>query len=163
MDLMLLTLSDLSNTYREQGLTCRLNGVSTRRFLKAHPCGAYVCNGVGCHRGVAKELKKLVVREDGTVLPEMTNLNHAFAMGNIRDAPLTALIAEYLEHGYDRFDHLCRTAHTEVLPNWRSTIVPWDEIVAARSHSWSPRAGTAGDDPEVIGCQSCAGPTSARA
>src|SRR5262249_47621393 len=72
MDRLLLELSDLANRYKPQGLTCSLIGVS-RNFIRAHPCGAYVCNGAGCHRRVAREIKKLVVREDGTVLPEITN------------------------------------------------------------------------------------------
>jgi Fe-coproporphyrin III synthase len=136
MDLMLLELSDLGNTYRSAGLTCRLNGVATRHFLTQHPCGAYVCNGKSCHRGVSKELKKIVIRESGTVLPEMTNISSRFALGNIMDPgqSLTEMVANYLENDYDRFDQLCRTTYEEVLPTWTSTIVPWDEIIAARSH-----------------------------
>jgi MoaA/NifB/PqqE/SkfB family radical SAM enzyme len=153
MDEMLLQLSDLANAYRPAGLACRLNGVATRRFLMAHPCGAYVCNGAQCHRGVSKELKKLVVREDGTVLPEMTNISRRFAIGNIRDAPLTALVRRYLDQDYARFDALCRATYNEVLPGWNSTIVPWDEIVAARSHTWDPDARLAVDDSA---CHACA-------
>jgi Fe-coproporphyrin III synthase len=153
MDQMLLQLSDLANAYRPTGLACRLNGVATRRFLMAHPCGAYVCNGAQCHRGVSKELKKLVVREDGTVLPEMTNISRRFAMGNIRDAPLAMLVQRYLEQGHARFDALCRATYNEVLPQWNSTIVPWDEIVASRSHTWHPEAGLPTDD---IACHACA-------
>jgi MoaA/NifB/PqqE/SkfB family radical SAM enzyme len=153
MDEMLLQLSDLANAYRPAGLTCRLNGVATRRFLLAHPCGAYVCNGAQCHRGVSKELKKLVIREDGTALPEMTNISRRFAMGNIREAPLTMLVQRYLDEGYARFDALCRATYSEVLPRWKSTIVPWDEIVAARSHTWDPGDRLATGD---IACHACA-------
>jgi MoaA/NifB/PqqE/SkfB family radical SAM enzyme len=136
MDLMLLQLSDLGNAHRAGGLKCRLNGVATRRFHAAHPCGAYVCNGPSCHRGVTRELKKLIVREDGTVLPEITNISPRFALGHLGDASLTDLVARYLEVGYERFDALCRAAYGDVLPTWRSTIVPWDAIVAARSYTW---------------------------
>ena len=82
-------------------MRCGMVGVS-RKVLLADPCGAYVCNGVGCHRGVSKEIKKLVIREDGTVLPEVTNLNHRFALGRIEDEPLEKLVTRYFEGGYDR-------------------------------------------------------------
>ena len=137
-DRLLLQLSDLANQYRPQGFRCSLVGVS-RRFLLAHPCGAYVCNGTGCHRGVSKEIKKLVVREDGTVLPEATNLSHQFALGRIGDAPLSTLVSRFFEDGYDRFDRLCRETYAEVLPNWPSAFVPWDQILAERSHNWIAR------------------------
>lgn len=139
---MLLQLSDLANTYQSRGLRCSLIGVS-RRFLLAHPCGAYVCNGAGCHRRLSQEIKKLVVREDGTVLPEITNLSHEFALGKIDDGSLSQMIARYFDDGYARFDQLCRSIYTEVLPKWEPAIVPWDQIVAERSHGWLARPMTA--------------------
>jgi len=131
---LILHLSDLANKYRP-GLDCALVGKS-RRFLLTHPCGAYVCNGVGCHRSVEKEIKKVVVREDGTVLPEVTNLSHEFALGTITDGPLSELVKRYFESGYDKFDRLCRSAYAEVLPTWQDAFVPWDQIVAERSYNW---------------------------
>ncbi|MGH9968915.1 MAG: radical SAM protein [Pyrinomonadaceae bacterium] len=148
---MLLQLSDHANTYRSRGLRCSVVGVS-RRFLLAHPCGAYVCNGAGCHRRVSQEIKKLVVREDGTVLPEITNLSHEFALGKIDDGSLSLMVERYFEDGYARFDQLCRSIYTEVLPNWEPAIVPWDQIVAERSHSWRPRPSTA---EAIPGCGDC--------
>lgn len=137
MNRMLLQLSDLATTYKPRGMTCSINGV-TRRFLQAHPCGAYVCNGGGCDRRVAKEIKKIVIREDGTVLPEITNLSHRFALGNIHhDGSLSMLVKQYFDSGYDEFDQLCRNTYTEVLPVWDGPIVPWDQIVAERSLEWT--------------------------
>ncbi|MGO9695616.1 MAG: hypothetical protein ACLPYO_18070, partial [Mycobacterium sp.] len=126
--------SDIANRYRPD-LKCRLIGV-TLRFLLAHPCAAYVCNGTGCHRRVAREIKKIVIREDGTVLPEVTNLSHDFALGNIDDGPLSDLVARYFEDGYGRFDQLCRATYDETLSDWKDAVVPWDQIVAARSYTW---------------------------
>lgn len=148
---LLLQLSDLANEHRAAGFGCSLVGVS-RRFLLAHPCGAYVCNGLGCHRRVAKEIKKLVVREDGTVLPEVTNLSHEFAIGNILDGPLSMLVSRYFENGYEKFDQLCRTTYAEVLPTWESAVVPWDQIVAERSHHWLTRPD---GEPTAFGCGAC--------
>ncbi len=132
---LILQLSDLANKHRHAGLDCALVGKS-RRFLLTHPCGAYVCNGVGCHRSVEKEIKKVVIREDGTVLPEVTNLSHEFALGNITDGPLSELVENYFETGYDKFDRLCRSLYAEVLPTWQDAFVPWDQIVAERSYNW---------------------------
>ncbi len=142
MDRLLLELSDLANLYRATGFRCNLVG-QNRKFLLAHPCGAYVCNGTGCHRGVAKEIKKLVVREDGTVLPEVTNLSHEFALGKLGDAPLALLVSSYLNDGYARFDHLCRETYANILPTWPSIYIPWDQILAERSHHWIPRPDAA--------------------
>ncbi len=150
MNRLLLELSDLANQYRPVGLACKLIGVS-RKFLRAHPCGAYVCNGSGCHRRVSKEIKKLVIREDGTVLPEITNLSHKFALGKIEDGSLSQLVTQFFENGgYDQFDQLCRTTYAEVLPAWESEVVPWDQIVAERSHKWV--APQTKDELSASGC-----------
>jgi MoaA/NifB/PqqE/SkfB family radical SAM enzyme len=132
---LLLQLSDLANTYGRRGLKCSLVGV-TRNFLVAHPCGAYVCNGGGCHRRVAREIKKIVVREDGTILPEATNLSRSFAMGRLGDGRLSDIVTGFLDAGYERFDRLCRATYAEVVPSWPSVVVPWDQILAQRSHTW---------------------------
>jgi MoaA/NifB/PqqE/SkfB family radical SAM enzyme len=139
MNQLLLHLSDLANVYGPAGMTCSLVGVS-RQFLLAHPCGAYVCNGAGCHRRIAKEIKKLVVRENGVVLPEVTNLNRRFALGRLEEGTLTELVTRYFDDGYDRFDYLCRKTYEEVVSTWKSAVVPWDQIVAERSHLWGVRA-----------------------
>jgi Fe-coproporphyrin III synthase len=151
MNRMVLQLTDLAGRYRASGMGCSINGVS-RRFLEAHPCGAYVCNGAGCHRRIAREIKKLVVREDGTVLPEATNLSHDFALGNIQDGPLSTLVSRYFENGYEKFDLLCRTTYAEVIPTWESPVVPWDEIIAERSQDWAHRMPTNAPSP---GCGTC--------
>jgi MoaA/NifB/PqqE/SkfB family radical SAM enzyme len=129
---LFLQLSDLGHTYRSRGLGISL-AYRTRQFLLAHPCAAYVCNGSRCHRKVEKEIKKLVIREDGTVLPEIPTLNDRYALGNLRDGTLTELVARYFVDGYSEFDHLCRTCYEEVLPAWKAPLVPWDEIVSERS------------------------------
>jgi MoaA/NifB/PqqE/SkfB family radical SAM enzyme len=107
----------------------------SKNFLLAHPCAAYVCNGGGCHRGVSAEIKKVVVREDGTILPEATNLDHHYAIGNVADGPLDELIKNYFADGYQEFDHLCRTTYEEFVPDWPDPVVPWDQLLAMRSRS----------------------------
>jgi MoaA/NifB/PqqE/SkfB family radical SAM enzyme len=148
---MLLQLSDLANIYRPRGLRCSIVGVS-RRFLQAHPCGAYVCNGEGCHRRISQEIKKLVVREDGTVLPEITNLSHNFALGKIDDGPLSSMVNRYFEDGYARFDQLCRSIYAEIIPKWDSALIPWDQIVADRSQRWQSVSNFA---EAVSSCGAC--------
>ena len=152
---MLLELSDLANIYRTRGLRCSVVGVS-RRFLQAHPCGAYVCNGEGCHRRISQEIKKLVVREDGTVLPEITNLSHDFALGKIDDGPLSLMVSRYFEDGYARFDQLCRSIYAEVIPKWEAALIPWDQIVADRSHSWQVTSNSAPATPACGDCSTMA-------
>lgn len=153
LDELILRLTDLRSRYAGT-LDCGLIGV-TRRYLDAHPCAAYVCNGEGCHRRMAKEIKKLVIREDGAILPEVTNLSHEFALGQLGEAPLSELVARYFEDGYDRFDSLCRTAYAEVLPLWQEAVVPWDQIVADRSRTWRPTDAPAA----AAGCGSCGSPS----
>jgi hypothetical protein len=55
-------------------------------------------------------IKKLMVRVCGTILPEVTNLSHDYALGHIADGPLSTLVSRYFEDGYDRFDRLCRSS-----------------------------------------------------
>lgn len=156
LDALLLALSDLANRHRDAGFKCSLVGV-TRRFLTAHPCGAYVCNGGGCHRRVAKEIKKIVVRENGQVLPEITNLDGRFALGRLGDRPLTEMVAAFFDDGYAVFDQLCRQTYAEVLPSWKDPVVPWDQIVAERSSSWQPGTWSPGDPAEPTACETRAG------
>lgn len=127
-----LRLSDLGQAYRSRGLRFGLN-YRARNYLMEHPCAAYVCNGTGCHRGVAKEIKTLVVREDGTVLPEMPTIDPRFALGNAQEAGLDELVARYFREGYADFHRLCRTVFEDVMPGFESPIVPWDEILSERS------------------------------
>jgi MoaA/NifB/PqqE/SkfB family radical SAM enzyme len=137
---LILKLTDLANQSRTRNLKCQVIGAK-RKFLLEHPCGAYVCNGARCHRGVEKEIKKVVVREDGTVLPEVPNLSPRYSLGKIQDESLPELIDRYYESGYRAFDQLCRSAYSEVLQSWDCIIVPWEQIIAERSRSWIP-----GDD-----------------
>jgi MoaA/NifB/PqqE/SkfB family radical SAM enzyme len=148
---LILQLTDLANQSRTGNLKCHVIG-ARRKFLLEHPCGAYVCNGSGCHRGIEKEIKKVVVREDGTVLPEVPNLDPRYSLGKIQEGSLTELIDRYYENGYDAFDRLCRSAYSEVLQSWDCVIVPWEEIIAERSETW-----IAGDHctPPTPQCASC--------
>jgi MoaA/NifB/PqqE/SkfB family radical SAM enzyme len=150
---MILQLTDLANQPPIRNLKCQVIGAK-RKFLLQHPCGAYVCNGTGCHRGVDKEIKKIVVREDGTILPEVPNLNHRYSLGKIQDGPLSELLNRYYEHRYNEFDRLCRAAYAEILPAWDCVIVPWEQIIAERSQSWVPREDCVTPAPECVSCGS---------
>jgi MoaA/NifB/PqqE/SkfB family radical SAM enzyme len=149
---LILRLTDLANQPMKRTLKCQVIG-ARKKFLLEHPCGAFVCNGTGCHRSVAKEIKKLVVREDGTVLPEVPTLSHRYALGNIRDGSLSKLIRLYFDCGYKEFDSLCRAAYAEVLPNWDCLIVPWEQILSERSRS---RVETNACPVQIAGCATCA-------
>ncbi|HTW68434.1 MAG TPA: radical SAM protein [Acetobacteraceae bacterium] len=151
MNRLIFRLSDLANQPRYRHLRCQIIGAK-KKFLLEHPCGAFVRNGTRCHRGISKEIRKLVVREDGTILPEVPNLSPRFALGNIRDGSLSGLIDDYFDDGYDEFDELCRATYTRVLPNWDCVIVPWEQILSESSESWIP--GRA-DTPYVQACESC--------
>lgn len=131
---LFMLLSDLGHAYRPRGLRFRLHYRSTS-YLLAHPCAAFVCNGAQCHRKVTKEIKTLVIKEDGTVLPEIPTLNPRFALGNLREGTLVELVQRYFADGYDDFHRLCRAAFEELVPGFAAPIVPWDEIVSERS--WS--------------------------
>jgi MoaA/NifB/PqqE/SkfB family radical SAM enzyme len=155
MNRLILLLTDLANQPRNRNLRCNVIGAK-REFLLQHPCAAFVCNGKGCHRGVDKEIQKIVVREDGTVLPEVPNLSRRYALGDIRDATLSELIERYYERGYSEFDRLCRAAYAEVLPAWDCVIVPWEQILAERSEHWTPSGDCHPPAPE---CGSCASST----
>ena len=66
VNILVLQVSDFANRLKGRIKASIIGG--SKRFFLAHPCAAYVCNGGGCHRGVSAEIKKVVVREDGTIL-----------------------------------------------------------------------------------------------
>jgi len=147
---LILHLTDLANQARYRDMRCQVIG-ARKKFLLAHPCGAFVCNGAACHRGVSKEIKKMIVREDGTVLPEVPTLSHRYALGNIREGTLAQLVAQYFERGYDQFDSLCRAAYAEILPAWDCVIVPWEQILSERSRTWVQQQSLV----PTPGCSTC--------
>jgi MoaA/NifB/PqqE/SkfB family radical SAM enzyme len=128
---LILMVSDVASRHRDRLKTSIIGG--NKRFFLAHPCAAYVCNGGGCHRGVSQEIKKIVVRETGHILPEATNLDPAYAIGHVSEGPLAALVARYFRTGYAAFDRLARTTYRDFVPDWPAAILPWDELLAARS------------------------------
>ena len=127
-----IQLSDFAQTFEPRGLQLAM-AYRPKRFLEEHPCAAYVCNGEHCHRGVEKEIKKIVIREDGMVLPETPMIDHRFAIGNLHDATLKDLLIHYFDNGYAQFDRLCRTVYEEVMPTWIAPLIPWTEILSERS------------------------------
>ncbi|NGZ83709.1 radical SAM protein [Duganella aceris] len=133
---LILQTSDFGNRSAGRIAASIIGG--SKRFLLAHPCAAYVCNGGGCHRGVSAEIKKVVVREDGTVLPEATNLDHRYALGNVADGSLAELVQRYFPAGYAAFDRLCRSTYEQCVPDWPAPIVPWDQLLALHSRSVLP-------------------------
>jgi len=137
---LILKTSDLAN--RKGGLRASMIG-GNKAFFLAHPCAAYVCNGGGCHRKVQAEIKKVVVREDGTILPEATNLNPAYKIGHVDDGPLSVLLPRFFADGYAAFDSLARATYHELVTDWPDALVPWDELLARRSHSAVERVAPA--------------------
>jgi len=61
------------------------------------------------------------------------------------------LVSRYFRDGYSEFDQLCHTAYAEVLPTWESVVVPWDQIVAQRSHGGVAQP----ERPDIVSCQAC--------
>jgi MoaA/NifB/PqqE/SkfB family radical SAM enzyme len=136
---LFLQLSDLSHIYSTHGLAFSLT-FRTKRFLTEHPCAAYVCNGTKCHRGVEKEIKKIVIREDGTVFPESPMMDPRFSLGSLYQDTLQELVKKYFINGYEQFDSLCRSVYQAVIPEWTSPLIPWNEILCERS--WTFDAGS---------------------
>ncbi len=139
-------LSDLGYAYRGRGLRFLLAGYRTRALLLAHPCAAYVCNGLTCHRQVIKEIKTLIVREDGTVLPESATLHPHYALGNLRDGTLLELAEHYFVDGYREFDRLCRGIYAEIIADHGSPLLPWNEMLSERSWESAVEACAASPD-----------------
>ncbi len=133
---LFIHLNDLSAKYAPKGLQIKMT-YQSRDFMIAHPCSAFVCNGEGCHRSVEKELKKIVIREDGTILPELVDIDRQFTIGNIFDDTLKNNLLVFLEEGYANFDQLCREVYNDMIPNNPSPLIPWNEILTEKSKAYS--------------------------
>ena len=151
LNALIMQTSDIANL-PGRPITASIVGAS-KRFLLAHPCAAYVCNGGGCHRGVSAEVKKVVVRENGMIFPEATNLDPRYAIGSIDDGRLADSITAFFAHGYAAFDALCRSTYDEHVPDWPDAVVPWDELLAARSRVFLPvESSVRGASNAAAGC-----------
>jgi Fe-coproporphyrin III synthase len=129
---LFIIAKDFAAHYAPKGLQISLT-YQSRDFMIAHPCTAFVCNGKNCHRAVEKELKKIVIREDGMILPELVDIDRRFAIGNIFTDTLKNNLISYLEDGYGKFDRFCREVYEEVVRSYPSPLVPWNEILSEKS------------------------------
>jgi len=132
---LFIHLNDLAASYTSKGLQIKMT-YQSRDFMIAHPCTAFVCNGKKCHRGVEKELKKIVIREDGTILPELEDIDRRFSIGNLHKDTLENNLLCYLNEGYSRFDQLCRDVYSDSVLNNPSPLIPWSEILTERSRTY---------------------------
>ncbi|MCF6149434.1 MAG: radical SAM protein [Candidatus Kuenenia sp.] len=129
---LFIQLSDLAAFYASRGLQIKMT-YQSRDYMVAHPCAAFVCNGADCHRGVEKELKKIVVREDGTILPELVDIDRQFSIGNLYKDTLKNNLLIYLNEKYSFFDQLCRYVYNDAIHNYPSPLIPWNEILTEKS------------------------------
>ncbi|MCP4744754.1 MAG: radical SAM protein [Desulfobacteraceae bacterium] len=129
---LFIKLNDMAVYYSNKGLKISMTYKSRARMLK-HPCTAFVCNGKKCHRKVQKELKQLVIRENGDILPELVDIHRRFAAGNIYSDSLENNLASYLDDGYAQFDDFCRRVYAEVVPDYPCPLIPWNEILTLKS------------------------------
>ncbi len=129
---LFLRLNDLAAGYGPKGLKITMT-YQSRDFMIAHPCRAFVCNGKNCHRGVEKELKKIVIREDGAILPELVDIDRKFAIGNLYDNTLKMSLERYLQEGYPHFDRFCREVYHSTVPNHPAPLIAWNEILTEKS------------------------------
>jgi MoaA/NifB/PqqE/SkfB family radical SAM enzyme len=127
-------LSDLECN-QDRGISFSI-AYRSRDFLLKHPCAAYVCDGSKCHRKAEKEIKKIIIREDGIVLPEIETLNPRFSLGNLSEDNLINLVRKYFVSNYSDFDRLCRTVYASAVSNCESHFIPLDEIISVES--WKP-------------------------
>ncbi len=132
---LFIRVNDLVVFYAPKGLQIKMT-YKSRDFMIAHPCTAFVCNGKGCHRGVEKELKKIVIREDGSILPELVDIDRQFSIGNLFNDTLKNNLLTYLNEGYPRFDRLCRAVYNDAVLNNPSPLIPWNEILTERSRTF---------------------------
>lgn len=132
---LFIHLKDLSVFYAKKGLKIKMT-YQSREFMLQHPCTAFVCNGKNCHRGVEKELKKIVIREDGLILPELVDIDRRFAIGNLFDDTLRNNLESYLENGYQKFDRMCREVYNDSVVNGSGPLISWNEILTERSRTF---------------------------
>lgn len=130
-----IELQDLSVANRENDLKIKMT-YESRDFMIKHPCRAFICNGKSCHRQVEKELKKIVIREDGTILPELVAINPKYSIGNLFQDSLENNLLHYLNHGYYEFDRLCRKVYHDTVLNYPSPLISWNEILTERSYTY---------------------------
>lgn len=131
---LFLKLSDLRVTYEKHPLKITMTYKSRDRMIE-HPCMAFVCNGKSCHRGVSREIKNIVVRENGEILPELMDINPSYAIGNLYAGTLHDNLKVFLTEGYYRFDRLCRHVFENTVRNYPSPLIPWNEILARESYT----------------------------
>lgn len=150
---LFLHLNDLAVSYASKGLHIKMT-YQSRNYMVTHPCSAFVCNGTDCHRGVDKELKKIVIREDGSILPELVDIDRQFSIGNLHNDTLKNNLILYLREKYSLFDQLCREVYGDTVPKYSSPLIPWNEILTERSRLFKPaKEGEEGKQlPLEVGC-----------
>jgi len=92
-------------------------------------------------RPLGEILSPLVIESNGTVVPMQYGFPRRFALGNLYDAPLRSLSAEWRKNGYRDFESICRKVQQRAVEG-EAQFLNWYEMLGevARMHPASVEA-----------------------
>lgn len=130
-----LEVTRLRELYAEQ-LTVQLDLVHGE-LLRAAPERAYA-GDADPDAPLAELVSPLVIEASGAVVPLEFGFARAFALGNLRDAPLGELAERWRRERLPAFSRVCRGAFDAITAPAELPFANWYEVVADRAEDMLP-------------------------
>jgi hypothetical protein len=108
----------------------------SREVLRSEPDRGFACRPpLSLSDGKLADLvAPIVIEADGTVVPLQYGFGRRYALGNIKEEPMSALSRRWQADGYERFLALCREAHDQYVTGPQSfQYFNWYEAITAMS------------------------------
>jgi MoaA/NifB/PqqE/SkfB family radical SAM enzyme len=127
-----LEVARLQQQYRES-IRLQLD-LFDRRVAAADPECVLAAPLVDAYRHTLAELvSPLIVEPDGFVVPIHFGLDRQVALGNLHEAPLRVLAADWRREKLDAFLTICRRAFVQLMEPAELPFVNWYAMLAAQS------------------------------
>lgn len=105
-----------------------------REQLRAQPDRAFAAEAATDEpRPLAELISPLIIEADGMVLPLQYGFSRAYALGNIREAPLHELAASWRHERYPAFRDLCRQVFDDLAVAADLPFTNWYEVIARKA------------------------------
>ena len=112
--------------------------VAGREAIVEAPERVFAGNALLQHtQPLAEIVSPLIIEADGAVVPVEYSFGRELALGNLRDASLTALAARWKTEKQSSFRRLCREVHAAATASNQPAVINWYGLIAQKAEAES--------------------------
>ncbi len=110
--------------------------VAGREAIVEDPERVFAGNALLQHtQPLAEIVSPLIIEADGAVVPVEYSFGRELALGNLRDASLTALAARWKTEKQSSFRRLCREVHAAATASNQPAVINWYGLIAQKAEA----------------------------